>query len=123
MTSNEKTLRHIKRVSDLLGSFAIELIRRGEVHDASKLSEEEAKPLAEMDALIAKEGNVPFGSPEYERRRQLLGPMLDHHYANNSHHPEHYENGVAGMDLFDVVEMFADWKAASERGGGSLPWD
>ncbi len=42
--------------------------------------------------------------------------MLAHHYANNSHHPEHYPDGVAGMDLFDLVEMFFDWKAASERG-------
>ena len=40
---------------------------------------------------------------------------LDHHYANNSHHPEHYENGVNGFDLFDLVEMLFDWKAATER--------
>ena len=46
----------------------------------------------------------------------MLKPMLDHHYARNSHHPEHYENGVNGMDLFDVLEMVCDWKAASERG-------
>jgi len=116
MNSTEKTLRHIKRVQDLLGEFATELIRRGAVHDQSKFDPEEAGPLAEMDALIAREGNVPFGSPEYEARKALLGPMLDHHYANNSHHPEHYPYGVSGMDLFDLVEMFVDWKAASERG-------
>lgn len=44
-----------------------------------------------------------------------MEPALDHHYANNSHHPQHYENGVDGMDLFDIVEMFFDWKAAGER--------
>ena len=33
----------------------------------------------------------------------------------NSHHPEHYESGVDGMNLFDVIEMLLDWKAASER--------
>ena len=40
---------------------------------------------------------------------------LDHHYANNSHHPEHYPNGVDGMNLFDLLEMLLDWKAATER--------
>jgi len=44
-----------------------------------------------------------------------LEPALEHHYAHNSHHPEHYEHGVAGMTLADVVEMLVDWKAASER--------
>ena len=42
-------------------------------------------------------------------------PGLQHHYRHNAHHPEHYEDGVAGMDLLDLVEMFCDWKAASER--------
>ena len=116
MNSTEKTLRHMKRVQDLLGDVASEFVRRGKLHDLSKLEEEEAGPLREMDALIEREGNVPFGSPEYEVRKRLLGPMLAHHYAANSHHPEHYEDGVDGMDLFDLVEMFVDWKAASERG-------
>lgn len=119
MTSAEKTLWHIKRVQDLLGEAATELLRRGVDHDSSKFDPEEAGPLAEMDALIAREGNVPFGSPEYEERKKLLGPMLDHHYAKNTHHPEHYTNGVDGMDLFDLLEMFIDWKAASERGEAS----
>jgi hypothetical protein len=119
MTSTEKTLRHIKRVQDLLGRAAAELVHRGEVHDASKLDPIEAGPLAEMDALIERDGNVPFGSQEYETRKAMLGPMLANHYAMNSHHPEHYPNGVDGMDLFDILEMFVDWKAASERGGQS----
>ncbi|HMQ92509.1 MAG TPA: DUF5662 family protein [Amaricoccus sp.] len=116
MNSKEKTLLHIRRVAELMGDSAQEIIRRGTAHDASKLTSGELGPLAEMDALIARDGNVPFGSEAYEQRRTMLGPMLDHHYAHNSHHPEHYHNGVSGMCLFDVVEMLMDWKAASERG-------
>lgn len=37
-----------------------------------------------------------------------------HHYAENSHHPEHYQAGVAGMSLLDLIEMVCDWKAAGE---------
>jgi hypothetical protein len=44
-----------------------------------------------------------------------LKPALDHHYANSSHHPEHYEEGMAGMDLIDLLEMIADWYASSMR--------
>ena len=40
---------------------------------------------------------------------------LDIHYANNRHHPEHFDNGIQGMNLLDLLEMICDWKAASER--------
>lgn len=112
----QKTTAHIERVNHLLNDAANELVRRGADHDRSKFSEEELGPLARIEALIAKEGNAPFGSEEYERRRQMLAPMLKHHYEHNTHHPEHYDHGVDGMDLFDLIEMFFDWKAASERG-------
>lgn len=116
MTSKEKTLTHINRVFALLSYVVAEFLRRGRNHDKSKFESVESEPLERMDELIAKEGNVPFGSPEYEERKKLLGPMLDNHYRKNSHHPEHFKNGIDGMDLFDVFEMFVDWKAASERG-------
>ena len=115
--ANEVTIKHIDRVNYLLCMAAKELERRGCVHDRSKLLPIESDPLQEMQDLIDKEGQAPFGSDEYRRRTALLKPMLEHHYANNSHHPEHYENGISGMCLFDLMEMFFDWKAASERGG------
>lgn len=113
------THRHIARVRSLLGMFAGEMIRRGDEHDNSKFLPVELEPLARMQELIDAEGPAQFGTPEYKRRTDLLGEMISHHRANNSHHPEHYPNGVSGMDLFDVVEMFFDWKAASERGEDS----
>lgn len=44
-----------------------------------------------------------------------MKPALDHHYAHNRHHPEHFPDGIRGMSLLDLVEMLADWKAATER--------
>lgn len=116
MTADEVTAKHIYRVRELLSWFADDLNRRGQHHDKSKFDPVESGPLNEMQAIIDREGQAPYGSDEYKRRTALLGPMLAHHYANNSHHPEHYPNGVDGMDLLDLVEMFFDWKAASERG-------
>lgn len=113
------TQDHIQRVRELLDMAAGMLSVRGYEHDRSKSDPVEAAALAEMQLVIDQHGQAEFGSDEYERRKEILAPMLAHHYAHNSHHPEHYEDGVDGMDLFDVVEMFFDWKAASERGGSN----
>lgn len=117
--ARDVTTSHINRVRALLQDFSADLDIRGRQHDLSKFSPVEAEPLQAMQDLIDREGPALYGTDEYRRRTALLGPMLDHHYAHNSHHPEHYPDGIAGMDLLDLVEMFHDWKAASERGGDS----
>lgn len=110
--SEADTLKHIKRVSELLASASNELIRRANCHDDSKLKSPE-KEL--FDEFTPKLKGCTYGSEEYHQYLKNLKVALDHHYANNSHHPEHYENGVNGFDLFDLIEMFFDWKAATER--------
>lgn len=116
MPSSSVTLHHRQRVAQLLCEFAAELIERGRVHDMSKYDPEEKGPLDEMQLDILANGQVPYGSPAYKERTARLAGMLEHHYANNRHHPEHYPDGIHGMTLGDIVEMFFDWKAASERG-------
>jgi hypothetical protein len=110
------TLRHIHRVNHLLGDFACELIRRGQVHDESKLLSPEKDA---FDRETPKLKTLTYGSDEYKASLAALGPALAHHYEHNSHHPEYYPDGVADMDLFDLVEMVLDWKAASERQAGA----
>jgi hypothetical protein len=45
-----------------------------------------------------------------------MGEGLKHHYEHKRHHQEFFgENGVNGMTLVDLIEMLADWKAATER--------
>lgn len=110
--STKDTLLHIKRVSELLSLAAIELLTRGQEHDQTKLGSPE-KEL--FDEYTPKLKDSTYGSDEYKANLKELEPALKHHYLNNSHHPEHYENGINGMDLFDLVEMFFDWKAAGER--------
>ncbi len=110
--SKADTLLHIKRVSELMTNASIELIRRANIHDNSKLESPE-KEL--FDEFTPKLKGCTYGSDEYKEYLKELKVALDHHYENNSHHPEHYENGVNGFDLFDLIEMFFDWKAAGER--------
>lgn len=111
--STVDTLLHIKRVNELLGKFATVLIRRGSIHDKSKLESPEKEI---FDIMTPKLKSLTYGSDEYKESLKELGVALQHHYEANSHHPEHYgKSGVNGMDLFDLIEMFLDWKAASER--------
>ena len=106
------TLLHIKRVNELLINFAKELSERATMHDNSKLVDPE-KSL--FDEFTPKLKGTTYGSQQYKEYLSSLKVALDNHYSKNSHHPEHYENGVDGMDLLDIVEMFMDWKAAGER--------
>lgn len=110
--STQDTLKHIKRVNQLLTEAATELLRRAAVHDNSKLESPEKEYFDEFTPKLAV---TTYGSDEYKEFLSQLKVGLDHHYRNNSHHPEHYEDGVNGMDLFDLIEMFLDWKAATER--------
>ena len=110
--STADTLDHMRKVQRNLNGFLLELLVRSEIHDNSKLESPEKEI---FDQVTPKLRGLTYGSDEYKAAIAELGEALTHHYANNSHHPEHYPNGVNGMSLLDVVEMFCDWKAASER--------
>jgi hypothetical protein len=115
-SSRAATLAHIQKVRDEIGLFVTVMLQRGSVHDASKLSAAE-KPA--LDTVIPLLKGVPYGSAEYQALLESIRPALQHHYAQNPHHPEHYgERGMAGMDLFDLVEMVCDWIASAGRNSG-----
>lgn len=117
--SRADTMAHINRVQTLIAEAMDNLAVRAADHDLSKLAEPEKST---FDACTLKLKAMAYGSAEYKAALAELKPALDHHYAANSHHPEHFANGVDGMSLFDVLEMLLDWKAATERmqGGGDI---
>lgn len=116
--SSSDTLKHVDRVRELINVAKANLHLRGIDHDKSKWSPEEK---AVFDRVTPRLRGMTYGSDEYKACLAEMKPALDHHYANNSHHPEHYPNGINGMSLLDLVEMFCDWKAATERhADGSL---
>jgi hypothetical protein len=107
------TLRHINRVATLMTQPITELITRAPQHDASKLNLPEKHTFDRMTPRLA---TTTYGTPEYAANLAEMKPALDHHYAHNRHHPEHFgAAGVNGMTLVDLIEMLADWKAATER--------
>lgn len=110
--TNYDTFRHIERVRNLLNACVVDLLHRAEKHDQTKLESPEVEAFTEYTPKLA---NSTYGSEEYKGFLAAIKPALDHHYAHNSHHPEHYKNGINDMNLLDIVEMLCDWKAASER--------
>ena len=110
--SEAETRKHIARVNELLHLMVKKLLDRGVVHDASKLSEPEAET---FDLVTERLATLKYGSDEYKDCLDEMKPALDHHYAKNRHHPQHFPNGITDMTLVDVVEMICDWKASSER--------
>jgi hypothetical protein len=114
--SRPDTVKHIRRVGELLTRAIASLFRRREDHDLSKLRTPEREVFDEYTPKLA---GSTYGSDEYRSFLAEMKPALDHHYANNSHHPEHWSDGILGMSLLDLTEMLCDWQAAGERQTGS----
>ena len=106
------TQKHINQVGACIDEVVSELLIRSAEHDKSKLQSPEVELFTEYTPKLAA---CTYGSDEYKENLKGLKVALDHHYAHNTHHPEHFPNGVQGMNLLDLIEMFCDWKAATMR--------
>jgi hypothetical protein len=117
-----ETRKHQQEVSKLLIKFAQILLQRAMEHDNSKLESPEREIFIEYTPKLK---GTTFGSEEYKSYLKEMKIGLDHHYANNKHHPEFNDinsfsfqtlnNSIRAMDLVDIVEMLCDWMAASKR--------
>jgi hypothetical protein len=141
--SRNDTLKHITCVSKYINSLIEALFCRLCNHDTSKLREPEK---AVFDEYTPKLAETTYGSDKYKQYLAEMKKALDHHYATNRHHPEHFKkyvcNGcfkeykempdccdvcgysqfqaeadISQMTLIDLCEMVADWKAATLRHG------
>ena len=104
--------RYDRDKNEMLDRYLFELEERGINHDKSKLAPPEKEG---FDIWTPALRGTTYGSEEYKNCLKELSKVLAHHYKNNRHHPEHFENGIYGMNIIDLTEMICDWKAASER--------
>jgi hypothetical protein len=111
---------HVWFVKRFIDKVAWDLVIRTTKHDASKLQEPEKSMFDEFTPRLK---TTEFGSDEYKAALVDMGEALKHHYANNRHHPEHFEDGVNGMNLIDVIEMVCDWNAAAFINGKPINLD
>jgi hypothetical protein len=109
---------HIGRVQKWMGDFARQIVDRSKWHDKSKLEDPVEKAL--FDHWTPELRRLTFGSDEYKVALDGMGEGVKRHYKANRHHPEHYENGVNGMTLVDLIEMVCDWQAAAQAKNTSI---
>lgn len=107
-----ETIKHIEKVREHIRMFVNKLVMRGVEHDRFKLESPEVEIFTEFTPKLA---SSTYGSEEYHSFLREMNAALQHHYANYRHHPEHFDNGINDMNLVDLVEMFCDWKAATQR--------
>lgn len=112
MDERFKTIRHIEAVRNHLNACIRELLNRAEQHDQSKLQSPEREVFDEYTPLLRAS---TYGSDEYKGFLKGMDKALAHHYANNRHHPEHFNNGIQDMNLIDLIEMLCDWKSSTMR--------
>ena len=139
--SKEDTLKHVIQVRKFAGILQNALFERALKHDKSKTEEPEKSVFDEFTPKLAES---TYGSDEYKEYLKEMKVALDHHYAENRHHPEHFkkhvcngcfkeyrempdhcdichysqfqeESDMSQMTLIDLCEMIADWKAATLR--------
>lgn len=85
--STHETLAHIRRVQSILADVQANLLKRSIAHDTSKLESPEKEGFDEVTGALR---GLTYGSDEYKAQLARLKPILDHHYQNNTHHPEHF---------------------------------
>jgi hypothetical protein len=107
-----ETYKHKQLVNKLINEVINKLSTRGITHDDSKLGDIEVDIFTEYTPKLA---TCKYRSEEYNQFLKEMKPALDHHYAKNRHHPEHFPNGIKDMDLIDLIEMICDWKASTLR--------
>jgi hypothetical protein len=110
--SRAATLFHSQRVGELIVEMAKEALDRSTCHDRSTTESPEVEC---FDEFTPKLKGLTYGSDEYKACLSAIKPALDHHYSEDRHHPEHFESGIDEMALVYLIEMLADWKAATER--------
>lgn len=106
--SRPDTYAHIGEVQRRLNRVIVDLLSRSAEHDLSKLESPERDAFDEFTPKLAA---CTYGSDEYKGYLAAIKPALDHHYAANSHHPEHFRwrCGVCERRCTD-----AEWETAPQ---------
>jgi hypothetical protein len=88
------------------------LLERAKVHDLTKFSNDEIL------------GYMLLGDEKEHARiltieeKAIVNKAIEHHYRNNSHHPQYYDDCNKMTDL-DLLEMVSDWLACAIEKGRS----
>lgn len=95
-----ETMKHIEKVREIIRVFTDKLTARGTEHDRLKMESPEVEIFTEYTPKLAE---TTYGSEEYMKHLEEMNGALQ------------LAKGINDMNLVDIVEMFCDWKASSQR--------
>ena len=122
--------RHRDFVRLALRRVSNELDERAEIHDASKMLDDEFAGFSRINAAARIN---KFGSPEYAENMARERPTINLHFSRNSHHPERptllalktfdaQGDQKDEMNFLDVIEMVCDWWGARKGYDDPRSW-
>jgi hypothetical protein len=111
----DRIISHKLSVKAGIQRVILDLQNRGEHHDDDKLYE---NSLTELHLAMEKYSSTKFCSSKYLEIEEE--PVIKLHYINNDHHPNHFKDGIMGMNLISMIEMLIDWKSASSAYGDTF---
>lgn len=94
----------------------IQLRQRALKHDRSK--EYDYDEFIGYVSMTSELKDLEYGTPEHSAVIEKYRYVVDLHYKNNDHHPEHFENGIEDMNKVQIIEMVCDWLGAMKSRGG-----
>ena len=86
--------------------LGLEIVKRGLIHDNSKLEKEELDGLKKIN-----DNNKSLKDPNAKISAEVC-ELLKVHWKNNRHHPEYHQD-INKMEEIDIIEMCCDWCARS----------
>lgn len=86
--------------------MALNIMVRASVHDISKFKHDE------FDALSKISNDMSCMTNAKQSLSQAKENAIKLHWANNSHHPEHWKD-YREMTEIDIIEMVCDWHSRS----------
>ena len=99
-----KMSKYLRSIGNI--ELAILLLQRANIHDNSKLVGPELELLSSLHGNQNAFINPNVQLSEHEKE------IIEKHWENNRHHPEHFEN-IEDMNELDIIEMVCDWYARS----------
>lgn len=118
---NIDQVEHTQLVQKLVWMFINDLMKEVLTHDFSKWQTEEYETFVNSrDSL-----NKSVSGNEEEYQKILISEAVQHHYENNTHHPEYWSNKENSMPLHEIIIMFFDWASRTISKNGNLNdfWD
>lgn len=114
ITCRDYLYEHRALVHDKMATVSRDINTRARHHDQSSLNGSEFRIYEEHFDELQK---YPMFDPRRDAVLKEMRVATMYHHNANDHHPEHFDDGINGMNLIQMIEFVADIMSQSEQNG------